>query len=1318
MARTDSPTPPAKPAGNKDGEFDAWRFERVLDVELDEIAKSRTYRYRHLKAFFKRENLGIDEVGHPDRSQLMGLSLSGGGIRSATFNLGVLQALADLNLLHKFDYLSTVSGGGYIGSWLAAWIKRDGIRKVIGGLSPRRAGKLGAIPGLAPEAEPIRFLRKYSNYLTPEVGVFSADTWALIATYLRNLLLNQSILILAIAGILLLPRVVASIADTLMKPLINHFPISSLLATGAFLTFSAVQIALNMRSFAGWRVQKDPRRASQRAVMTQIGVPLLAGAWLAVCWIWFMDSNPLKQDRAAVLLGDNAGPWWWVATSATAYVIPWAVGWTVARTRKAKREFADCPIAAILPGAMGGFLLWRLALILQSWTGERGLVHAMSWGPPLLLLIVLLVAVLHIGLMGVRFMEAGREWWSRLGGHLLALGLAWISLFAVSFYAPLALMALGVWVGGKYAGGILGGGWIICTLVGILGGKSARSGGKNSKRWLELVIQAAPYVFVAGALLIVSVGLYFTLAHFSGAKDEAVLVWDYISHGKPRAAQSAQEEWKAVYSDASLKIGYATTTSSDRPPLGALHWRVVQETQRWPLLGLALGIAVLGAAGLAWRVDINEFSMHLFYRNRLARCYLGASNAKRDPQPFTGFDPGDDEYLCNFSAFLSNWYQPHADVKKGRIYAGPYPLINTALNLVKTDELAWQKRKATSFVFSPGFCGYQATLDSNDREMRIKEAPAYRVAKRYAYFDTGGPFLGTAVAISGATASPNMGYHSTPALAFLMTVFNVRLGWWMGNPRHSQCWKRPGPKWGLGYLLAELTANTNDARGYVYLSDGGHFENLGIYELVRRRCRYIVACDGSADPKMTFEDLGNAIEKCRTDFGVDIEIDIAQLRLDQNSRHTQWHCAVGRIHYGKINPCFRDPDQSCEPFAGILVYLKSSLTGDEPADVQHYAAVHHEFPHESTADQFFDESQFESYRALGHHVATCAFAAAGESRDLLRKRSEELFVRLRQHWTPPSKAVGRSSPRHTSALNRIYKTLRCDPNLAYLDEQIYPAWKAMIQDEQVPKPGIWLPDVKKIGYLEKVRAGFYLCNEVIRLMEDLYTDLKLEEEHEHPDNRGWMNLFRHWSWTGIFRLTYAISASTYGARFQLFCQRRLGLDVGTVEVVSPMPEIKGILAGAYEPAQAAREAGQAPLPAPPGPAELNFLEWRLVWDFAQRNPLPPLYSDYEVFPFRIKVMNPADEEIFRSYTFGFCIVRSRRSDPEQQRKEICYFRVQDHLRDMGLAREALRRLLQKPEFKRAAFVALQMPVAAGIQAMQEDQEEFERLFNSVQHELG
>ncbi|HEX6199076.1 MAG TPA: hypothetical protein VF150_02345, partial [Thermoanaerobaculia bacterium] len=215
--------PRAEPQAAKErGTDDRSRsFGRVLDAELEAIRVLREKRGRRQAPFRGRT---AAERAHD--ANLVGLAFSGGGIRSATFNLGVIQGLARLGLLPRFDYLSVNSGGGYIGGWLLAWIRRRGLanvaRELAGDACRDDEGAAGAAggpesssgheqkgaveEGQEVEAGPVRFLRRFSNYLTPKVGVFTADTWTLVATYTRNLLLNLVVQLLLLAVILLSPR--------------------------------------------------------------------------------------------------------------------------------------------------------------------------------------------------------------------------------------------------------------------------------------------------------------------------------------------------------------------------------------------------------------------------------------------------------------------------------------------------------------------------------------------------------------------------------------------------------------------------------------------------------------------------------------------------------------------------------------------------------------------------------------------------------------------------------------------------------------------------------------------------------------------------------------------------------------------------------------------------------------------------------------------------------------------------------------------------------------------------------------------------------
>ena len=194
-------------------------FETVLTNELEEIQKSRERRLPEVNIPLSASQ---DPYVKAHDAQLLGLAFSGGGIRSATFNLGILQALAELDMLRWVDYLSTVSGGGYIGSWLAAWIHRQPsvttppVKEVGERLSPQKAAHFSREP-----VNPIQFLRQYSNYLTPRVGFFGADTWTLISIYLRNVILNQAILISVSTERKSLSPVTSSALRSFAKPAAN-----------------------------------------------------------------------------------------------------------------------------------------------------------------------------------------------------------------------------------------------------------------------------------------------------------------------------------------------------------------------------------------------------------------------------------------------------------------------------------------------------------------------------------------------------------------------------------------------------------------------------------------------------------------------------------------------------------------------------------------------------------------------------------------------------------------------------------------------------------------------------------------------------------------------------------------------------------------------------------------------------------------------------------------------------------------------------------------------------------------------------------------
>lgn len=335
---------------------------------------------------------------------------------------------------------------------------------------------------------------------------------------------------------------------------------------------------------------------------------------------------------------------------------------------------------------------------------------------------------------------------------------------------------------------------------------------------------------------------------------------------------------------------------------------------------------------------------------------------------------------------LSN-FRPAGDGKTG--YYGPFPIFCSALNLTFGEDLAWQDRKAASFAFTPLFSGYHVGWTAADTG-RSLSYNGYVPTNCYAY-PGGGINIATAVAISGAAVSPSWGYHTNPGTAFLMTVFNVRLGWWLRNPRTSRlagCGdlsscsydrnERPSPGLPALQLAREMLGMVDDTSNFVYLTDGGHFDNTGLYELVRRRCRYIVVCDSEQDQDYRFGGISSAIRRCRVDFGVDIDLNLLPLRPQMDAQLgypvSKQHFVVGTIRY---------PERSSKRAEeqGTILYIKSSLTGQqptfgncvdlppEPADIVNHKLCHVAFPHDTTANQWFDEQTFESYRHLGLHIA-------------------------------------------------------------------------------------------------------------------------------------------------------------------------------------------------------------------------------------------------------------------------------------------------------------------------------------------------------------
>ncbi|HEY6392475.1 MAG TPA: patatin-like phospholipase family protein [Bryobacteraceae bacterium] len=1092
----------------------------------------------------RREEFGLG-VG----KDFLGLAISGGGIRSATFSLGIIQMLAKSGLLKHVDYISTVSGGGYIGAWLYSWIRRcqaeAGTKTAKAGQSLHKDAFEDINEKLIPqktadEPREIAFLRQYSNYLTPRVSVFNADTWLVAAVWSRNTLLNLAILVAFFGAVVLAVRGIGWRAAKTLWPFGDDVCLCDPILCAGLL--------IPMIGLIGWNLwqnstialslalphDRGKKEASDTRVIWFCIFPLLS----AIAYSFWLD-----HDRRLFVEGTLwHGVWMNFAVLSIAYLILQICGRVYeCHIEKKKEIIGKVPIGwqnrafalvlYVIGPAAAGFvtaaLLRAIAFIFDARHPKPDEPwFVLTWGPPLVLTVFAIGVIVHIGLMGRDLPEASREWLSRLRAWLMIFSFFWIAIFGVAIYGPWLV----AWIGVKSKTAIgLGGGWLLTTAGGLFAGKSAKTSGKKEQdstqtsrsSVFEILALVAPYLFMAGFSISVAFGIHVILVHKLPPKAAS-----------PASSQVEKYNLKVLNDNIQLTREKHDAEESRFKEMFDHYWGklntteicVANQEERWLLSGLIPLLILLLVAGtlLAWRVDINNFSMHNFYKSRLVRCYLGASRGKRAPNPFTGFDDSDDAPLDLYS---------NQNLKPNQTaYYGPYPIVNAALNVTSGGKLQYQERQAQSFIFTPHFTGFSAEkvidqmrlLDDTDSDaptllhyQDVKpsaagvpganaaetngQAPAKACAYRPTEKSGGRISVGMAMAISGAAVNPNMGYHSSTAVSFLLTVFNVRLGWWLGNSLKSK-FNSQGPSVGLIYSFRELFGLANANSSYVNLSDGGHFDNMGIYELVRRKCPYIICCDGEQDANMTFSGIGMAIRKCRTDFGV--EIDLPLHRLHKVDGFSRVHCAVGRIKY---------PDSDPADEGGYIVYLKSTLTGDEPVDVLAYHSDQSEFPHQTTLDQFFDESQFESYRRLGCHVAGKAFSSSSLEGNNRQKFFEDLY----QVWYPPSRAVDKNSAAHSDIYMRVLDAIRREEDLENLDPALFKDYKPTSK---------WN------------HGSGHICNGLIQLMERVFYDLGLEDtdERKHPYIKGWIEIFKHWVKQPAFEETWTVTQGSYPDRFRNF----------------------------------------------------------------------------------------------------------------------------------------------------------------------------------------
>jgi hypothetical protein len=940
------------------------RNQELKKISAEPTAKGWD-RIRRAEAENKTIVPRLYEQIHALRDKRSALCISGGGIRSATFGLGVLQGLACCDLLKQFTYLSTVSGGGYIGSWLSAWIWREPVdRQTAVGEVSNALAQRGMLASLNPEPSSVTYLRKYSNYLTPRLGFLSGDTWSLVATYLRNLTLNWLILLPLLAIPLMIPRFVvrtvywASIGGTMPVALTL-----TLLILGVILQAYAIAFLDRNRPSIRRATNRDRSwEDGQSAFVWTCWLPLMASvSLLTLAWVGLYLYWPIGHD----LWLSSFGKWFgWaepsldsplgfvlfqVGVSLLAAVMNLVLSPRIRATIFKSwgiSKYASQLLLTLACASLGGILLWLVASSRWLDPDQHLFFYSSTAFPLYLIAFVLAGGLLHGVMAALNKSHDDLEWSARAAGWILAAAVVWAAFALLIIFGPSLLLKH--W---PSVGNILK--WVLVAIGGLSGpvvaklGASAKTpasreeaakmGVPNVKsalvRQLALSIAAPVFVIFLAVMLSLASDWLFTRDGFFKDLGGRLLP----------GSRSEDAYLRALYS---LQFW---------PPKAVWYRALLPSLLGWTLIFFAISLVA------SILINVNIFSLHGVYRNRLIRAYLGASHKNRDTSPtftpFTGFDPTDDIALHE----LRKGSSPN-----GAPLAPLFHVINMALNVVSGENLAWQQRKAESFTATSLHCG--------SNRLGYRDSEDYGGGLDHLHAKNKPISLGSAMTISGAATNPNMGYHSSPVIGFLLTLFNVRLGSWLGNPGPAgdRCWPstygKSAPQIASRPLVEEAFGLTDDKNPYVNLSDGGHFENLGLYEMVRRRCHYIVVSDAGQDADGAFEDLGNAIRKIFIDMGVEIDFDgkipILPRKSPPSPESRGGYCAAATIRYSKVD---RNADDTPAP-DGHLIYIKPAFYENEPTDVFNYGKLSETFPHETTVDQFFSESQFESYRRLGEYI--------------------------------------------------------------------------------------------------------------------------------------------------------------------------------------------------------------------------------------------------------------------------------------------------------------------------------------------------------------
>jgi hypothetical protein len=964
-------------------------FGRLLDLER----RSRV----------QRPTVELAPSGEPWVGKItsddVGLSLSGGGIRSATFNLGLLQGLDRLELLKSVKYLSTVSGGGYIGGFWSSWLARSGSSGSASGHEPLFPGTDSS----ASDTPEIRHLREFSRFLSPRIGFFETEMWHAILAFIGGLIPTLTIALLLILFALLLWL--------------------------AFTTYLAAQ--------GPWV-----------GLVLIVGLAAVLFAWLELMWHRYADKEAFIDGLRANL---NASLVALLIVGGLFLLVQW------------KLDRVWEPASGLWLVRDGSWAAWRDGILLRGPRSTGSFIYlrlfepVAAWAATGVVFLLARLVGRSIRLDGVRTQreedltrrDEDREKkaaeltiWSNAMDRVIMrlLGLALIWLVVVLLWHVGVIISRLTWAGAWTALAAVASGSLFSILRNWLGTAFKQTGHRGIvERVKPLLPMLLSYLTIG--LIVICVA--------------AVLAWWYA------------HEWI---------------------PKGLLGWFVL-----WLLP--VIFVAALFVFVLS--LDPSDYSLHAFYRERIARAYIGATNG-----PVAG------RAADNRNAEA----RPDDDLYLDELKERPLHLICCAANDLWGDQVE--------------------TLARGSRSVTLSK---YGVAMGGLWKPLPNVKLGTALTASAAAFNSVMGSVSKklgPAVTFLMTAFNLRLGLWVVHPAaKSNPDELPGRS-----LLREFLGLTNAGvrrdklpeATFLHLSDGGHFDNLGLYELIRRHCRYIIVADSGADAVPAFDDLGNAARRVREDFGVEIEIDLTPL-MPKNGRATQ-HAVVGTVHYD------RQYDK------GVIIYFKPALVGDEPPDLLQYHTRNTAFPHEGTTDQFYDEAQWESYRRLGFHSALAFFRFA-ERMDRDRLTADAVFTGARQEWFPTPPALRENVLEMTERFGALEEELRHGGDSVLLAE-LFPEVQYVGPEARPERFQEHLETLRKNGasrISSELETVTHLLK-AIQTMEDVWTVCELDTLWKHPLNVGWVNAFARWATAPSFRRWWPVLAPSFGPGLQRFLREQFYLS--------------------------------------------------------------------------------------------------------------------------------------------------------------------------------